>query len=202
MEWPARLAKFSFSGVDHESIDRWRLSALGSILATHKLSLQHILIGSLGHPGLADFDLAEYDRLETLNLSYWATGCNAGYEANILAPNLQKFTWRFTGDDGWDDEDDGEEIREVTLLDFGQPQEDWLRRLAAAARMRNSPLHQIHIQYAPDDSFHDGLAVTTIYPWDRMDRIAGDILNGGIQLSYDPPSITREAFQNLIHSLE
>lgn len=107
------------------------------------------------------------------------------FAANLVAPNLEVFHWDMT----LEDQQCGERFRS-----FGQPEEDWLREFAAAARDRKSSLSQIQIEFNPETYLFREDAENPDYPWDRMDSIARDIKPYGIELSYKPPNITRGEF--------
>ena len=75
--------------------------------------------------------------------------------------------------------------------DFGDMEEDWVRKFAEAAIARNAALKQIHITFNPDawgSKEEDG------YPWDRMDKIRDQVRPHGIALEYSDPTITKEGW--------
>ncbi|KAL7913905.1 hypothetical protein GGI35DRAFT_438910 [Trichoderma velutinum] len=180
--WPAKLESFSFTGCVGITPHTWSLSTIASILSPHKATLRSITIGALQERGLVDFDLTDFESLENLSLSAWATGFVAGYETNLLSPRLTNFRWSFTAEDEWG----------PFLRDFGEEQEHWLKQLATAAIVRKLPLQGIYIQYTPDVF---GSEIPEIYPWDRMEHISRDIQNDGISLSWTNPNLSREDFQ-------
>ncbi|UKZ49273.1 hypothetical protein TrVGV298_003518 [Trichoderma virens] len=116
--WPAKLERFSFTGCVGVTSQTWSLFTIASIISPHKTTLRSITIGALQEEGLANFDLTDFESLEHLWLSAWATGSAANYETNLLAPRLTKFYWSFTAED-----QHGE-----SLHDFGEEQERWLGR--------------------------------------------------------------------------
>lgn len=171
------------------------MSTFRSILAPHKTSLKSIELEGFGEGrrGLEEFDLTDFESLEELTLFYSATGCDTGYEANLLAPNLRTFRWHF---------DDFDQQHAPPLWLFGQPQQEWLRRLTTAAIASRSSLRRIEICFHPD--FDHGIRGSEEerkalgYPWDRMDAIAEEIQSVGIELTYNSPTVTREVFNNLV----
>ncbi|KAH8896512.1 hypothetical protein GQ53DRAFT_743655 [Thozetella sp. PMI_491] len=186
--WPAKLTRFSFTGLYSNRFHPWNLSTLGSILSPHKAVLEYIVIGGLRERSLAGFDLSDFESLEYLGLSYWATG-SAGFEAGLLAPRLTKFRWSFTIEDQHTE----------GLTHFGEAEQLWLKRLTAAAISQESPLEEIYIQYAPFDYSRRPEDLPQVYPWDRMEEVARDIRDKGIHLSWSSPTMSREYFQGLLN---
>ncbi|KAH8894030.1 hypothetical protein GQ53DRAFT_821151 [Thozetella sp. PMI_491] len=186
VEWPAKLEEFVFEHLYYNEFSGWNMQLMVSILSPHKSTLKAIRLGGLSQSGLAGLDFTDFGSLEELSLSYWATGCQPNHVANILAPHLRRFRWSFTIEDQHNE----------SWEDFGKPQEDWLRRLAAAATTGNVPLDEIQIQYWPDRLYtwdakrYQGMQ----YPWDRMDALAKEFQPSGITLQYNTPPMTKEEF--------
>jgi len=157
---------------------------MASALHPHKSTLRTLIIGSLPERSLVGFTLNEFVELEELNLSYWATGCEAGSETRFLAPRLRKFTWSFHVEDQHSE----------SYSDFQQPQETWLRTLVLAAVKQQIPLQQIHIVFHPRDYRKPGEARPLQWPWDCMDNVGSAMRDVGMLLSYDKPSISRQDF--------
>jgi hypothetical protein len=174
------------------------------------LTLETLRVGSLSHQTpqtpmvglLAGVDFTQFVSLRELSLSYWATGADKEAAGGLLAPGLERFEWVFDGDDG----------RMVYLEHFGQAEEDFLRELATTAAAREVPLGRIDVVYTPtpgvvnlsrislatgSDQDMDGLSSEDRleYPWDRMDKLAGEFGALGIRLAYNRPSVTREEFE-------
>ncbi|KKO98966.1 hypothetical protein THAR02_08930 [Trichoderma harzianum] len=181
--WPAKLEHFSFTECGEEDSRPWSLSTIASVIFPHKTTLRSLTIGEVQEPGLVNFDLTDFESLEHLSLSAWATGFDAGYETNLLAPRLTKFRWSFT-------------TPRERVIDFDDEQENWLRRFAAAAVARKLPLREIFIQFYIQPSCGQCLSVNEIYAWDRMKHIARDIQAGGISLSWADPNMSRETWQD------
>ncbi|KAK3347290.1 hypothetical protein B0T25DRAFT_298401 [Lasiosphaeria hispida] len=178
---PANLENFSFSFLYSNMTGPWNLSVLGSAISPHKSTLRTLLIGSLRARSLENFDLAGFTALEELSISYWATGCEAGHEAKLLAPRLRELTWSFHVEDQ----------QSESYYDFQEPQESWLRRLAAAAIEQKVPLRKIHINFKPSDDRVRGEVRPKEWPWDCMDRVASEVRDLGIFLSYEEPCIQK-----------
>ncbi|KAK5660203.1 hypothetical protein OQA88_13675 [Cercophora sp. LCS_1] len=111
-----------------------------------------------------------------------------GHDAILSVPNLRKFTWRFPI------------VSDTTckhhiLREFEEQEEEWLLTLAQTAMERNHPLEHIHIE---GSDIMGLIAFPEIYPWDRMDRVATLIQPGGITLTRDEPSISREVFDKIV----
>jgi len=181
------LEKFSFGSLRLNRTGPWTLSAMANAVFPHRETLRTLLIGSLPECSMADFDLSEFTALEELGLSYWATGCEAGTEAQLLAPHLRKFIWSFHA----------EEEQSESYFDFQKPQETWLRTFVHTAVHRGVPLREIHITFDPSDYGKPGEARPSEWPWDCMERIGGEMRAVDMSLSYDKPSISRQAFYEL-----
>lgn len=158
---------------------------ISSIIAPHKTTLRSITVGSLHEKSLVGFDLTGFENLTHISLSTWATGSTTGDETNLLAPRLTTFRWVFTVEDQHSE----------SLFCFGEAQEHWLRSFIAAAIAWKLPLENIYIQYAPE-GYYLPQDRPVMYPWDRMKNIATDIQDEGINLSWTPPTVSREDFQD------
>ncbi len=206
--WPKRLEKLTCLGRSRSGWSPIELRDVWSALVPHLLSIQSVRIGSVTNPTLyssmsgmlTGVDFTFFGALTFLSLSYWATGSGPG-EGCLLAPHLETFEWAFDADDK----------RPLFLNDFGQEEEDFLRRLAAAAIERNVPLRNIDIVFTPastvktQDKGLKYLGVTEAefeYPWDRMDRLAHEMRLLGIKLWYNKPSVSREQFEAAVFTTQ
>lgn len=160
---------------------------MASALSPHKSTLRTLFIGALPESSLAGFDLRDFARLEKLSLSYWATGCDAGTEARLLAPRLRAFTWSFHIIPGNQRQDE-------TYFNFEEQQEIWLRGLAHNAIEQRVPLRKIHITFEPSDYRTPSETGTDESPWDRMARLKKEMRGAGISLSYDEACISGTYF--------
>ncbi|GAB1312516.1 hypothetical protein MFIFM68171_02726 [Madurella fahalii] len=203
MSWPEKLERFTLLGMNRLGYHHLDLQSVWGCLVPHALSLESIRIGSIFnqhpylHRVLTAVSFNPFERLTFLSLSYWATGSGEG-EANLLAPRLQTFEWMF----------DAQDQRQLYLDDFQQQEEDFLRKLANGAITRKVPLRKILItKFAPEattrrsigmgvnSTLMGGLDAPLEYPWDRMGKVAGELLPSGIQLLYNEPIVTREEFR-------
>ncbi|KAL6699841.1 hypothetical protein J3F84DRAFT_345146 [Trichoderma pleuroticola] len=186
--WPAKLEHFSFVECGGEDSRPWSLSTIASVISPHKTTLRSLTIGEVQERGLVNFDLTDFESLEHLSLSAWATGFGAGYETNLLAPRLTKFCWSFT-------------TRRLGVIDFDEEQENWLRRFAAAAVERKLPLREIYIEFSMQPCSGQCVSTNDIYPWDRMKHIARGIQARGISLSWEDPNIDKEMWEDFFGPL-
>lgn len=196
VRWPTRLEKFRFrfsyrpDYAESGLFKDWSLGTLAPIIEIHKGTLHSILISHLCESGLAGFDLSDFKKLKYLSLSSKATGKDTNLIANILAPNLETFRWDLTLED---------QQCTVSIHAFGQPEEDWLRALAAAAIERKSALRKIQVKFVPEYRISWGVDPDTLkYPWDRMEAIARDIRPKGIELLYSEPAMSKEDFEKAV----
>ncbi|KAJ5674162.1 hypothetical protein N7462_009601 [Penicillium macrosclerotiorum] len=136
--------------------------------------------------------LEGFENLEELSLSSTFTNHQSVYghaprpTRNILAPRLRVFRWDLTYLDQQHSEG---------LDNFGQPEEDLLRQFVREAFACGCPIQRIEIEYKPSPWESIGNA-SWVYPWDRMYPVSADL---GIEIRYTPPSISREAFQELVN---
>ncbi|KAK0755688.1 hypothetical protein N5P37_011767 [Trichoderma harzianum] len=185
--WPARLDKFTLDTsfrCDYALnglYDQWGLDTLQPILTVHKSTLSAIRIRALNRSGLDGFNLSGFQALRELSLSHGLTGTDPTLVAGLLSPRLRSFHWDMTFEDQQHDE---------FFFHFGEPEENWLRKLAMAAIGRKSTLEIISIKFRPTD----GEWGCTVYPWDRMDDVARYVQPYGIRLFYTTPTISRELF--------
>ena len=140
-------------------------------LAPQKDNLLSITIDGLKFQrSFQGFDLSDFSRLEILKLSHWETDRNPGQEWRILAPRLRKFVWIFP------------DLRDLSFVDFGPAEADWLRSLVAASRNRSVAQSEIEVDYYPtalETPIHDAEA----YPWDFIDALMPEFDGLGIGLS-------------------
>ncbi len=208
LRWPKRLEKLTCLGRSRPGWSPIGFRDVWSALVPHLLSVQSVRVGSVTNSTpsssmsgmLTGVDFTLFGALTFLSLSYWATGSGPG-EGCLLAPHLETFEWAFDADDK----------RPLFLNDFGQEEEDFLRRLAAAAIERNVPLRNIDIVFTPastvktQDKGLKYLGVTEAefeYPWDRMDRLAHEMRLLGIKLWYNKPSVSREQFEAAVFTTQ
>jgi hypothetical protein len=135
-------------------------------------------------------DFAPFKRLTFLSLSFctsWVTIYSPS-QLNVLAPCLQVFEWCRDGEGSVG-------CGANRLGGFQEREEDYLRKLATAAKDRGIPLRSIVVRFTPaatiipwsarkpmlSREFVEGME----YPWDRMDRLVVEMLPLGIQLSYN-----------------
>ncbi|KAK3377086.1 hypothetical protein B0T24DRAFT_235111 [Lasiosphaeria ovina] len=185
--FPAKLEEFSFASFRLDRTGPWNLSVVASALSPHKSTLRSLLVGSLGEKSgsLTGVDLSEFTRLEELSLSYWATGSEAGTEAQLLAPGLRAFSWSFHLEDQ----------QSESYFDFQEPQEKWLRTLVHTAVEERVPLRKLQITFVPSDYGKPGEARPKEWPWDCMDRVVGkEMQDLGVTLSHGEPTISRKDF--------
>jgi hypothetical protein len=167
----------------------WSLSTLQPILAIHQTTLRYIRIRCINEGGLAGFDVRTFQNLEELCLSSATTNrggrtntAEGNLIPNLLAPRLRVFHWDLTFEDQQHVED---------LADFAQGEEDWLRTVAYAAMKAKCPLQTLQITFTP-------LSIVSncdlVYPWDRMDALGRELQSAGIQVCYNPPSVSRKEF--------
>ncbi|CAH0026950.1 unnamed protein product [Clonostachys rhizophaga] len=192
--WPVRLEAFHFSmpRSDYYSGDfaltRYDLGIMKTILSHQKASLSHINIHELlTKSGVEDFNLSGFHQLHTLCMSRDLTGIDTSDVANLLAPNLLIFRWDMRLEDQ----------QCCRGLDgFSQPQEEWIRAFAKSSMERKTSLKQIQINFYPESWFRADIDKDYQYPWDRMERLAGEFEPHGISVVYNPPNITKEEFQS------
>lgn len=137
--------------------------------------------------GLGDFCLDSFRCLVSLRLSTTFTKTATNHVANLLGPMLQEFRWNVVSDELWG---------------FQRPEERWIRALATAAAERGSRLKKIHVEYSPHglgwggSDGHDSDS-EFLYPWDRLERLALELLALGIRLTYTSPTRTRLQLQHM-----
>ncbi|KAK3349727.1 hypothetical protein B0T25DRAFT_248460 [Lasiosphaeria hispida] len=199
---PAKLEHFSFIGgtdVDSEHHSSLTLPFLASALSPHMETLRTLVVNTFYVSSPTHVDLSGFKRLMELTLSLSTTGTACCATAGILtAPSIYKFRWVISDD------------YHLDLLGFGGAEEDWLRRVARAAVAQRSSLREMEVSWRPTRvyrRFHSG-GKPEIYPWDRLENLQGELLQGGrssIRLSWSSPSIPRDALhltQRKIRELE
>ncbi len=148
---------------------------------------------------LTGVSFSQFRALTSLSVSAWSTGSDGseGAAQALLAPRLEEFEWSFDADDG----------RELYLNRFGAQEEEYLRGFAKAAMEKGVPLRRIGIVFSPRPviqsrgvgfAYLEGEELDLDYPWDRMDRLAGELRECGIAVTYNEPSVGREKFDSVV----
>ncbi|KAJ5817489.1 hypothetical protein N7447_007497 [Penicillium robsamsonii] len=203
VRWSRRLEEFELKftfGDDFATpglYKDWSLATLQPILSLHRKTLRSLTLDAINCPGIHGLDLRQFENLDELSLSSQITGHQQRRYGNeyfeppdgLLAPRLRVFHW------------------DLTLVDqqccegfdgFGQVEEDWLRQLARRAIQRGCPLRKIEIKFTPGEWSFD----SDVYPWDRMDAIGRELRPHGVELSYNPPSVSKEWFLKIVEPKE
>lgn len=204
VSWPARLEHFTCLGRTRSGWSPLELRHVWSALVPHLQSLKTVRIGSVDNPSpfsiitgtLVGVSFAKFTALTSLSVSAWSTGSDGG-ESALVAPNLEEFEWSF----------DAEDSRQLTLSHFGDAEEAFLRRFAAAARGEGAPLRRIGIAFSPRPYIEPRRfgfelpkpeELELEYPWDRMDRLAGELGEFGIEVAYNEPCVRRDKFESAL----
>jgi hypothetical protein len=162
-------------------------------LLPHAQTLTYIDIGSLRSPSRL-LNATLFPALTFLRLSRWQMSVPVSFiddeDGNILGPALKTFSWSFNvydqHNEGW--------------CDFGEAEENWLRRLGECAKEWGAVLEKIEILFRPD---YWGTTEVMGYPWDRMDRVREETLRpGGVELVYSEPMIGKEEWLGFVRREE
>lgn len=217
VRWPAKLEVFILSDTEgfkrfpdiDKVTDNWRLPLLHSVLVPQQKNLRYIRVRHLivddprnpAHPGLAGFDLRSFSALTHLTLARQTTGTNPRFIHFLLAPRLRVFSWDLTTP---------EPGQPTGLGELCDVEENWLRALAHAreAAGTSTMLRRVDIMYEPSPTcgpYYFGCLGSrgggngNVYPWDRLKRLAAqDMREAGIELVWDPPTISRREFGRLV----
>jgi hypothetical protein len=194
VRWPASLESFDLEYTFGACYSRkglsieWSLNTLQPILAIHRTTLLSISIRCINFGGLTGFDVRDFPNLQELRLSDATTSpryrnytTDAHLIPNLLAPRLRVFHWDLTLEDQQCSE---------SLGYFSQEEEDFLRAVAHEAIKVKCPLRMLRITYTP----YTWLESDIQYPWDRMDTLNRELQVAGIQVCYNPPTISHEEF--------
>ncbi|KAJ5355976.1 hypothetical protein N7517_010585 [Penicillium concentricum] len=205
VRWSRRLEEFELRftcGDDFSTpglYKGWTLATLQKILSIHRrtlrsITLYAITLYTIGRPDIDGLDLRQFESLEKLSLSSQISGHQDYKEEEtleppdgLLAPGLRVFHWDLTLVDQQCSE---------SLAGFSQREENWLRQLARKAIKRGCPLRRIEIKFTPVEWGCN----SEVYPWDRMDAIGAELRPHGIEVSYNPPSVSKEQFLKIAGS--
>lgn len=191
IQWPAALTHFECGSVFDSSIllDHCNFEPL---LLVHKHTLTHLRLGYFpSHLDERIFNATLFPYLEFLQLSRWNMPRHMQYshtDGNLLGPSLKIFVWDFQA----------YQLRSERWADFQTTDRDWLRELTSATVIRSAPLQRVEIKYSPSFS---GYRELVGYPWDLMDEVRDESMRpNGINLIYNEPPLTRDAYLDLIPS--
>ncbi|KAL4985454.1 hypothetical protein BDW68DRAFT_165133 [Aspergillus falconensis] len=182
INWPKALVGFRFVTCDPDALG---LPKLGKWLSIHRQTLEEIDIRSVALRGNGHlFNLSTFVALKTLTLSQAEIHCSNGRITDddvglLLAPNLNTFRLDYSLD--------GRHLEFSS--DFGDPEEQFIRKLAQAAILRKSGLRTIEIVFDPELSRSQA---EDRYPWDRIDRLDEEVQAHGIRVVYPRPALSRE----------
>lgn len=193
----------------NQHVQAWNLAMLHPTLSRHRETLRVVNIRTFStptstfplpsrnpspprHQGLSGFDLRPFSSLTHLTLSRASTGTDPDLVHHLLAPRLRVFCWSLkteteNGRCGGGGGGDGAE-----LSDLDWPEEDWLQALWRGAVSKNAALRRVEIEFTPA-----ARNPTSMYPWDRLERLSGKMRPRGIALRWDRPSVSRKEFEKL-----
>lgn len=194
LQYPAGLEIFELDRAfcrNYGTPRGWNLATLCELLSVHQTTLRVLRVHNLSYPfsccyskpGLSGVDLSTFSALRHLTISRKATGTDSRFVHCLLSPRLYSFGWDLTTCR------DNPKLRE-RLCDLGAAEEEWLRALARAAFVKGAALRQIEVMYAPTAAERDA-----VYPWDRLELLAGEMKELGIALQWNTPSVSREKFE-------
>jgi hypothetical protein len=155
--WPAALPRFTFGSnysnqhvMDYPMFEEW--------LLIHQYTLTSVDIGYLPAAAAAVYSTPRcFQTSKILRLSRWQMHGPVQFtpeDANVLGLSLTRFAWDFTVYDQHTE----------AWSDFGEPEANWVKKLAKAAVSRKAVLKEIHIQFAPDGCYDTTEEMG--YPWD------------------------------------
>lgn len=173
------------------------ISQVMELLLFHRETLETIRIGTFDlDTAVGVFDVSQFSRLEVLQVSRYSfpepLEFSVAMGQKLLAPGLKTFCWHFSK---WYDMQESRNYFDEEWDAFGENEERWLKELAAFAASTKSSLRTISIRFTPDGSDIDA---SSVYPWDRMDRVKEYIRRFGIDLQYNTPVLTREMWQKVM----
>lgn len=201
MRWPACLEVFDLSrswGLDDTEFDipddypiGGAMTKLHQLLFPHRKTLRVLRIRGLANSesdsfdNQTSFDLRSFEALTHLTLCHGDTGTNPRFIHHLLAPHLRFLCWDlFTNEfcNGMDG--------------LAQPEEDWLRALAykATEGLGGKELRQVKVLFTSAAWCYRN---NDVYPWDRLERLAGEMQQVGIELRWNRPSVSRKEFEEL-----
>lgn len=156
---------------------------------SHKATLESIELTSLTSGNKGCLDLSDYPRLKSFTACAWALGTTTAEElvARLPVASLRSFAWCFDRVGQW---------REG-LRDFGDDQEQWLRRFISHALNRGFMLCHVHIKFTPDywnPYKRQPDELPAVYPYDRMDQLAAEFKSREVEVTYEEPRISKEQF--------
>lgn len=197
--WSAHLEVFDLSrSWTLEDVDQYdhprgsAMSRLHSVLLSCRTMLRSLRTCGLvsrvfdsHHWRLASFNLQYFPALAYLSLTHGDTGVDPRVVHQLLAPCLRVFCWDLFVT----------ELGEALMI-LGQPEENWLCALVrAAARVpRGTSLRRVEIAYAFKSSvcYWDW-----IYPWDRLENAATEMIRAGVVMWWNTPSMTKGDFERM-----
>ena len=165
-----------------------------SWLLPHRATLRTLDLGYLSRGSSEKpFKACDFPVLESLELSRWQMNmdlpCRAEDAAAILGPNLRYFGWSFSiydqHSESWDD--------------FKSRERDWLRNLLNHAKETNSRLARLFVRFRPDEW---SISLSSIYPWDLMDKLNDEFQPFGMTVKYSKPLMTKDEWMVLVEKLD
>ncbi|KAJ5709913.1 hypothetical protein N7493_009505 [Penicillium malachiteum] len=198
IHWPKQLINFTINTSGNWG-DGMSLQDMAACLSIHKDTLTTISIDLLGRPRGLTFDTRKFPHLDELWLSrtqICEDPLGRRFEWDpvhadlLLGPSLRTFGLVFGV------------MGHTVINNWGSLEEKWIRQLAKAAWERGAVLSNIVITFDPSDPHpHPDVGVYQDgkyeYPWERMDKLAGEIKEYGLTLHYSTPTWTKEEWLSL-----
>ncbi|RDW68993.1 F-box protein [Aspergillus mulundensis] len=196
IEWPRRLVHFRDETFGKHCASSQKV--IIKFLGIHKKTLESLDIGFVLNKRCTLRPLlGGFGSLERLTLPVRQLCIGGGHPTSrklkaILARNLRTITLDFSLAG----------LRTGYSLHFQDVHESLIRAIVVAAVEKKASLMAIDIYFAPIPKKGSGLKIArrlgvrgTKYPWDTLDRIKDDIRTHGIQLTYNPPNVSKRQWK-------
>ena len=185
--WPARLTRLTLNRFLYSAYNaEYTVSAMQDLLEVHRESLQHIELCIIPGERCGSPQFAHFPALQTLHLNKRNAIFDTPLQAyrKLTAPNLQKLTIDFGGEDAYED----------GPAAIGPSEVSWLQNYAN--HMDPSRPYELFIEYYPNippfELNQTEFPADMVWPWVYLDQAVDILAQKGVKLTYCPPSVSRQ----------
>ncbi|CEJ87380.1 hypothetical protein VHEMI04397 [[Torrubiella] hemipterigena] len=190
LRWPKSLKRLKVeaqAGYGYQTDLRFFFEAL-SIQGD---SLEELHIGYLDDKIGSHLDLSPFTALRTLTVSRWSfpyrdLEFSESLAKGLLAPQLVEFYWNFN-------------MIEQTQPDLSSLTAEsvtWIHKFGLFAAKQGAKLKRIKIKFEPQIE-----GISEVYTWELLDPVKEDLALHGIELDFDRPFATKQAFLDYMQGM-
>lgn len=190
LRWPKSLKRLTFKAQAGHGYQT-DLRFLFETLSIQGDSLEVLNIGYMDDKIESHLDLSHFTALRTLTMSRWSfpykdLEFSQSLAKGLLAPELVEFCWNFNVI----------EQTQPDLSDLTAEAVTWIHKFGLFAAQQGAKLKRIEIKFQPE--IH---GISKVYTWELLDPVKDDLALHGIELNFDRPFATKQAFLDYMQDM-